>query len=225
MPTGTFPVPTEIPPQLGFNTRVFDIGRYQQVTPGGAGFIQTIERASPAWFAQFQTPPLSPTRYSIVRAFLDELEGSLGSALWYDPRRPMPLAYAGQPLTADPWAYPGQIPWVYAIDYAASTLSLGRMAQNCIVSLGDYISFQIGTVWYCFRVTQGGTVDGSNSITVKVKPRPLLITGFDQLPVNIRYRKAPFEGKIIGGIDEQDQVDSNPVISFKVFQFLNRTLP
>jgi len=224
-----FPVPVELPDSLGFNSRVFDIGRYQQVSPGGVLYPQTIERAEPSWFAELGTPPLRGDRYDEVRAFLDDLEGGQGSALWYDPRRPMPAAYSTLPTTADPWTKTGEAaPILTIVSYANSELRLEKMENGAIVSLGDYISCLIGTVWYLWRVTRGAVVGvdyGPNAIVVKVKPRPNLLVGFDTLPAPIRYRKAPFEGKVIGAPKEDDSIDSNPKLSFKVFQFLNRTLP
>lgn len=221
-----FPSPVELPDTLGFSSRTFDIGRYQQVSPGGTLFPQTIDRSEPAWFADLTTPPMRLPRYNEVRAFLDELEGSTGSALWWDPRRGMPSAYQTLPVTADPWTLVGTAtPRVTAVNYTASTLTLDQLATGAIISLGDYISFLIGTVWYLYRITQGGVVTGTNTIIVKVKPRPNLLVGFATLPVAVRYRRAPFEGKIVGAIKEDDSVESFPRVTFKVMQFANRVLP
>ena len=219
-----FLLPIEAPNELVFNTRVFDIGRLQQISPGGGGYIQTFDRSTPMWFAELGTPPLNDQRYQQVQAFFDQLEGSANSFLCYDPRRPMPFAYRTQPVTADPWTqtiYPA--PVVNAFDFANSTLTLGKMQNGAIISLGDYISFKIGNIWYLFRVTGGPyTVDSSNVIKVAVQPRPNLV-GFVSGATPIRYRRPCFEGKIIGAPDWTDSVDSFPSCKFKVVQFINRS--
>ena len=171
-------LPIEIPQGLMFNSKVFDLGRYQSISPGGAGFIQTVERAEPLWFAEYNSIPLNDSRYAEMSAFRDFLEGATESFLGYDPRRQMPLAYASLPITADPWTQVGQVaPRVTAMDFAASTLSLDRMAVGAIVSPSDYISLNVGKIWYLWRVQTGGTVGGPGTIDLVVKPRPHLFSG------------------------------------------------
>lgn len=213
-------VPLEFPQLMGFSSRRFQIGNFQQITPGGRGFLQTIERSRPWWVAEYETPPLSPDRYNEVTAFLDELQGSMETFLAYDPRRPMPYAYRNLSVSSDPWVQVGQVaPRATAANYAASTLTLDRMANGAVITKGDYISFLVGYVWYLFRATET-VAAAANTATVKVKPRPFGITG---LPVNIRYRRACAQMKILGGYTEQDSVDSFPAVSFKAVQFLDRS--
>jgi hypothetical protein len=216
--------PIEVPIGLVFNSKVFDIGRYEQVSPGGAGFIQTIQRSEPLWYAQYNTPPLRDDRYDQTIAFLLALEGATETFLAYDPRRPMPRAYAGLPITSDPWTLVGQTsPRVTATNFANSTLTLDRMATGAVVTSGDYISFQIGKIWYLYRVQVGGIVTGTNSLVVTVKPRPNLYTGATTLPAAVRYRRACFQAKVIGGYQEEDSVDTLPKFGFKCFQMLDRS--
>jgi hypothetical protein len=218
--------PIEMPVEMGFNQREFDIARLQQVSPGGAGFIQTIERAMPAWYAAFSTPPLRDDRYDEVRAFLDLLEGSMNTFLCWDPRRAMPRAYQNLPTTANPWSASGQNVRMLNADYANSRVSFDRMAPGAIITAGDYFSVLYQNCWYLFRSTATVVADSSGFALVPCKPRPDIKGSVGgAINTDLRYRRACFEAKIIGGIKEDDSVESYPRISFKAFQFYNRTGP
>lgn len=217
--------PIEIPEGLKFNSKVFDIGNYQQISPGGGGFIQTIQRGEPLWFAEYNSIPLNDSRYDETIAFKLALEGAQETFLAWDPRRPMPRAYQDLAVTADPWTQTGQVsPRVTAVDYTASTLTLDRMQNDAVITAGDYISFQIGKVWYLFRA-QAGVVAAANAAVVVVKPRPTLYTNANTLPADIRYRRACCQMKVVGGMNEEDSVDSFPKFSFKAYQLIDRSNP
>lgn len=209
----------EIPLVMGFASKVFQLGYRQQITAQAGGFLQTLDRTTPMWYAEYTTPPLRHTRYNDVVGFLGRLAGSVETFLAYDPRRPMPYSNRLSPIGTNPWKWaPAGNPRVSAFSFTGSTLTLDQMLTGAVVTPGDYISFKIGNVWYLYKVTIGGTTAG-NTITVSVEPRPNII-GF--AATEIRYQKAVCEMKIIGGIKETDSVDSLPMFSFKAFQFVNR---
>jgi hypothetical protein len=213
-------VPLEIPDGLRFNEKVFDIGYHQQISPGGVGHNQTIERATPMWYAEYQTPPLRSEREDEARAFFDLLDGGMETFLAYDPRRPMPRAFASIPVTDDPWTQVGQTaPRVTAVSIINGTLTLDRLVTGIVITAGDYISYKVGNIWCLHRAAETVTAV-ANAATVKVRPRPFVTTGF---PVNIRYRRAVCQMKIIGGVQWRDSVDGLPSASFKAFQFIDRT--
>jgi hypothetical protein len=197
-------IPLEIPPEMGFTSRVFDIGHAQTLSPGGKGFLQTVQRATPMWFAEYKTAPLR------------------ASFLAYDPRRPMPRAYQHLPTTADPWTATGEVaPRVIDSDYVTSALLLDRMEPGAIVSAGDYISFELGLKRYLYRVTTGYVANGGGFAHVFVKPRPFhVLVGTPE----IRYRKAVAQMKIIGGYKEEDNVNTLPSFSFKASQFIDQSV-
>lgn len=208
-----------IPSILGFRAREFDLTYKQQITPSGAGFVQTLDRSVPLWTAKYATPPLRAEKLNAWDAFKDTLEGSMGTFLGYDPRRIMPSAYANLPITADPWTLGGQVaPRVISTNYANSTITVDRLASGAIISLGDLVCFYNGFAWHLYRV-RGATVITGNTSTLTVAPRPPTQTG---LPFDIRYRKACAEMKIIGKPSESDSVDSRPTISFNAVQIIAR---
>lgn len=213
----------EIPPGLVFNARKFEIANFQQISPGGRGFIQTIQRGEPAWMAEYSTPPLRAERYDEAITFFDKLEGAVRTFLAWDPRRIMPRAYQHLPVTADPWTQTGEVaPRVTAASYVNSTLTLDRLENGAVISAGDYISLKHGNIWFLFRVTNTTTA-ASNSAIVEVKPRPNFTGSIGVLPLPIRYRRAVAEMKIIGKVDEEDSMESNPSFSFRAVQFYDRS--
>lgn len=209
----------EIPALVGFRRKTFDLRYAQQVSPTGEqGFIQTLNRSSPYWTAEYETPPLSGEALNEMQVFKDSMEGSMNTFLAYDPRKLMPFAYRDQSIAATPW---GANPHITGQDYAASALSFGNLAPGAILSKGDYVSAQVGNIWYLFRLQTGGIASGAGFASgLIVKPRPQIIG----LNLNvIRYRKAVCEMKIIGGIQEEDSVeDTGTSFRFKAVQHINR---
>lgn len=211
----------EIPVTFGFNSKNFDLVRVQQNTPVGTGYIQTLERTTPMWSATYNSPPLSDDRYDSAIGFLLGLRGSMNTFLAYDPRRPMPRAYQGLPLTANPWTQSGfTAPRVVEFNYGEGSLTLDRMANGAIITPGDYISLQVAGIWYLFRAITK-VVASSNQAQVHVEPQPFLPEGMS--PTNIRYRKACAEMKQVGKFKETDSVDGGVTLSFSAVQFINRS--
>ena len=207
----------EIPSLVGFNSKVFDIGHYQSMNPtGNTGFIQTLNRSSPTWFAEYGTPGLIGERYNETRSFLDLLEGSMNPFLGFDPRRPMPYAYRTLSTSATPW---GTAPKITAQDYANSLITIADTTVGAVITKGDYISVQVNNIWYLFRV-QENWVSLGTPFSIVVKPRPNIAGLVGNEP--IRYRKACIEMKMIGGVEESDSVDDLPAFRFRAAQFTRR---
>lgn len=210
----------ELPDPFPCRSKVFTLVSNQQLTPVGSGFLQTLNRSTPAWIAEYQTVPLNNTAWSNMISFLDKLEGSMNVFLAYDPRREMPLAYSSQPISANPWTQASfSNPRITAKDYANSTISLDRLATGAIITAGDYISVYIGGTWHLMRSTENHTVSGTTA-TISVKPRPVFTVS---APTDIRYRRACCQMKLLQDYEEEDEVDSFPIISFRGVQFVDRT--
>lgn len=204
-----------LPTQFGVKEKSFQIGYKQQITPGGGGYIQTIDRASPMWTADYTTGTMDEATKGIVQAALDALEGAMGSFLAYDPARLMPLAYANQPLAATPWGSPT----CSAYSFANSQLTLSSMTPGAIVSYGDYISIYDGVAYWLYRSRSQLLVDGTGTVTLNVSPRPYSATLTGKAVV---YRKAPAEMKIPNGIKETSAVGQGTVLTFTGVQFIKR---
>lgn len=216
------PTFNEFPTSLRFERKSFDIGYKQQVNPEAVGFIQTIDRLTPMWWAEYTSVPIPIANLGVVQAFFDSLEGAMNTIQAWDPDRIMPLAYRGlSPDTNDPWTQTGQTsPRVTARDYTASTLTIDRLENGAIITAGDLISFYDGVGWHLYRAAANYVV-ASNTATVLVKPRPRTAA---TLPANVRYRRACFEGKILGGVKWTSSVGVPDTVTFKVAQFINRTV-
>lgn len=218
--------PLEIPVEMGFRSKTFDLNSIQQITPSGRGYIQTLERTTPLWTAEYTTGLLRDNRYDETIAFLDGLDGSMNTFLAFDPRRPMPRAYQHLPLASDPWTRPTfAAPRIVSFDYEASTLLLDRLATGAIISKGDYLSVNYQGIWYLFRSRWHAVADGDGFASIEVRPRPEMpdTVGNPFVATNIRYRKACAEMKMVGRPQERDDVDSLPFFSFKAVQFIDRS--
>lgn len=204
----------EMPPYL--NSRKFRLSTAQQVTPSGeSGFIQTLDRTSPFWRAEYTTPGLTGDRYNEMVTFFDKLEGAIGTFLAFDPRRPMPWAYRNQPLASTPWGAPSAV----AYSYANSTVTLSGVTAGANLTAGDYISFQQGIIWFLFRLQQSYVSTGANIVAV-VKPRPNIVGALNAV---VRYKQACCEMKMLGLYDENDEVSEvGPSFSFSGTQYIAR---
>lgn len=204
--------PLLMPSPLPVRSKVFDLSHAgQMVTPVASGFIQTLTRTRPFWVAEYETPPLSDTRYGQVQTFLDSLEGSLNTFIGYDPRRPQPLAaiQAKLPLGSAPWV----TAQVTAGSYTASTLTV-LLGASYTLSRGDYVAFQLGNIWYLHRCQEAKT---GTSFSIIVKPRPVDFITTQTLVLT----RAGCEMKMMGAPSWADNVDSLPTAKWRAVQYFD----
>lgn len=211
------PTPIEMPSPLPVRAKSFDLNYNQLITPVGSGFSQTIERGPSLWVASYETPPLNDLRNQKFQAFLDELEGSQGTFLAFDPRHARPYAY--RDVGGEPWVQTGQVSArVTAGNATNSTLTLDRLQNGAVLTPHDYIAYKVGRAWYLHRVVVGGVVVG-NTITVKVKARPKDFA----VPYNARLNRPCCAMKVMGRVEKRDSVDSFPVYRFTAGQFVDKS--
>lgn len=211
--------PIEMPALFGTKDKKFQLGFRQQITPANGGFLQTIDRTTPMWWAEYATKPLFDEALNEVQAFLDQLEGSTYTFLGFDPSRIMPYAYQDLSTLSDPWTQPGQVaPRITAGSYLNSTLTLDRMASGAVISKRDYIAVYDAPAWRLFRVVSPGVANPAGQVTVGVTPRPKLTN----LNIPIRYRRPGAEMKIIGDITETSSVGQGTSFSFRAVQYIEK---
>jgi hypothetical protein len=204
----------EMPIPLLVAARKFEYLPKQNITPVNGGFIQVVDRTTPFWIAEYATGKMTEADFDIFNAWLDELEGASGTFLAYDPRRPRPMAYMSQVGNTTPW---GASPTITAASIANGTLTLGSLTNPSTITKGDYISFKIGNVWYLHRAIENVTTTAT--ATVKVRPRPLVESGF---PVAIRIVKACAEMKVTSRPVPELSVEGGDMLRFSAVQHLNR---
>lgn len=201
----------ELPASFPIRAKTFKIMHKQQVTAAGAGFIQTIDRANPMWYCEYQTAPMPKDglSYAGVAALLDQLEGAMNSFLGYDPTRPKPLYYlrnGGTPPATT----------LVDIEWDNSRIQLSGLPAGRL-TVGDYVSYQYGVVWRLYRCISD--LDGSG--WVSVKPRPI---EHGDLPITVRLVRPCAEMRMMGDFEESDTVDSHPTFRWAGFQFINRAV-
>lgn len=210
--------PIEMPYPLPVRSKVFDLSHNQDVSPVGSGFIQTIERSRPVWVANYDTPPLREDRLNTFQAFIDQLSGARTPFLAFDPRRPKPFAYRTAALGSEPWTA-GTVT-VASVDIPNSELDLAGFVSGAILTRSDYIAFQQGNAWYLFRTTEDKVASGGGTLSVKVTPRPIAITGTP----NARLTRACAAMKMLGRPKTKDTVeDGGTSFTLQAVQFVDRS--
>jgi hypothetical protein len=205
-------VPVEMPSPLLVRARKFDFMPKQDITPMMGGFLQAVDRSTPLWFAEYTTPELTDDNYDIWVAWLDKLDGAIGTFIAQDPRRAKPKLF---PLSnATPW---GAAPQVTAASAINSTLTLGSLTNPSTISIGDYIQFQVGNSIYLHRAAELKVT--TTTATVEVRPRPLVTSGF---PVAARVVRPGFEARVIGRAPPNLTVEKDNTITFTAVQHINR---
>jgi hypothetical protein len=236
------PAPLLMPSPLKVNSKVFTLTPNQLTSPIGSGYIQTIEKSPPMWYAEFITPPLADdAAYNAMITFLDGLNGSENTFLGYDPRRNRPQAHKILPLTARPWTNTSVYtngPVAYSASYSNSTITLiGLSADSAtnglvVITKGDYISFKVGAKIFLHRAMETRTISTSLSgfrawENLLVTPRPVWAPGDwtnASLYALCTYVRAPAQMKMIGAYKEDDDVSSFPILSWKSAQFVDRSV-
>lgn len=202
--------PIEIPTPAPFNTKVFELRYKQNISSTEGGYIQTISRGAPVWYAEYTTPPLKALREQAFQAFIDKLEGSKNTFMGFDPKRTKPYAYLNGSSFGTP-TITGSTP-------ASNLLAMGGWSVGAIITPGDYISYQIGNRWYLHRVVTAAVANGSGVASVEVRPKPPVISS----TVTARMNRAGCEMKLIGAPDVKDSLSDGIVYSLKAVQFAER---
>lgn len=109
----------------------------QELSRTSGGSSQAKDLGSPLWRASFTTAPAMRADAAALEAALISLNGSAGSFLAYDVRRPFPAAYAD-----GVFADTGFIETLYDLD--AFRIQIGGLGVGFELRPGDYFSFEYG---------------------------------------------------------------------------------
>ena len=207
--------PIEMPFPNKMVSMAFNILRDEVFNPQISGGGQVIRRSSPVWVGSWSTTSLQPEDYGTLRAWLDSLDGSIGTFLGYDARRSMPIKYVTQP---------GTTPWgsmvISGASFANSTLSYTGATAGFQLERGDYISFKDGNIWYLYRVYISHTVPGSGAGDISVSPRPPALSTLAPFPVRLE-RPAAEMRLLPNTTTPEDTVQNFGHIAFKAVQYIN----
>lgn len=187
----------------------FDLTYVQDITPSGYGFIQTTDRVTPFWVAEYTTPPLTGDRLAIMEHLLLQTEGAKNPFYAYDPSRLCPIEYS-LAVASTKWGSAVAT----AGSYGASTLTC-NFGEDIYLRAGDYISYELDGARRLHKCTEGGT--GATQ-TLNVKPRPPNFSG----SVPLRLVRAACEMKVIGKPDWNKSVETPPSVTFRAVQFINK---
>ena len=152
----------EMPQPLPVNVKTFSQLHVQNVSPVQGGFIQSIDRITPLWTAKYQTPPLLPASAQVFQAFIDGLQGAANTFLGFDPRVAKPYAYRTYAYGVKPWEASANSATINAASPSASTITITGLSTspNAVLTVGDYVSFLHGDLWYLHRIQASVTASG-----------------------------------------------------------------
>lgn len=137
----------------------------QELSRTAGASSQAKDLGSPLWAASYTTAPAHFRDAQAIEAALISLNGSVGSFLAYDTRRPFPAAHADGNFD--------DAAQIAALDAGnAYHLTLGGLPPGFTLSAGDYLGFSFGAKpsRALHIVTVGGVADASGEIPLTVSP-------------------------------------------------------
>lgn len=138
----------------------------QELSRTAGGATQAKDLGSALWRASFTTTPARRADAAAIEAGLISLNGSAGSFLAHDVRRPFPKAHSSGDFSDT-----GTIN-DFNVDGSAFRLRLAGYAQGFTFSPGDYLAFEYGArpSRALHMVTVGGAVNGAGRVVLDVFP-------------------------------------------------------
>ncbi len=137
----------------------------QELSRSAGGRTQAKDFGTPLWRASFTTAPARVADAAAIEAGLISLNGSVGSFLAHDVRRPYPQAHATGAFTDT-----ARLGGFFASD--AFLVTLSGMAEGFTLKPGDYFGFQYGPNGNrsLHMVMEGDAFDFLGVATVRVFP-------------------------------------------------------
>lgn len=129
--------------------------------------VSAVDHYNPWIRAEIETGPLYPEDRRGWSAWKNSLRGAMKSFLAYDLSRQYPLAYpAGIPgVVASTWNGQG-----VALSLAARSTTLDGVPTGYVATPGDAIGFVQDGHYSWHEITEGGTANGSEELTVAFDP-------------------------------------------------------
>jgi hypothetical protein len=152
------------------DTPAFDLNEALAVNQSGAGELETMELADPAWSAKWQTPVLTDAHRAAWTAWRMALTGGAGF-LGHDPGRPWPLAYGAGVLNLTRHGGGAFDGTAKLTGFDALTLQISTLPDLYAVSAGDRASVvRPNGQRSLHEVIEAAAANSSGVVTVSVMP-------------------------------------------------------
>lgn len=176
----------------------------QEVSREAGGRAQVKDMGSPLWRASFTTAPQSLRAAQAFEAALMSLNGSAGTFLAFDPRRPFPAAYP-----AGLFADTARIGTLF--DGNAFLIALSHLTPGFTLSPGDYLSFSYGSrpsraLHLITGVDSGSLIAGAGGETGALRVFPPLRPGA-LVGASVTLKRPACEMRLDGGQAPPSLVD------------------
>lgn len=170
----TITFPRELPSYDQLEASTFIPITGDAVNRTGSGRAVSVVNHTDPWIrSQFETGPLYPEERRMWSAWKDSLRGAMKSFLAYDLSRQYPIAYPqGIPgVVASTWNGQG-----VSISLSAYQTTLDGVPAGYVATPGDALGFVQDGHYSWHQVTEGGTANGSEELTIGFAPMiPLTI--------------------------------------------------
>lgn len=215
--------PRDMPEQAGNRMLIKDCDfkpLYQQtVAPYRGGKVQVANLGADLWSMSYATAPLDYQQAMEYMAWLQSLRGGTRTFKAWHPLRRYPWAYQNgvESMTrAGGGAFDGTCT-LSAIGTNRDTITLSNLPANFAFTVGDLVSFPMGSSQCLVRVMETVTGSGAGSVTLTVEPFvPLAATpGTTAVTVIKPWCLAVVDAKSISGPMQPGYVQS---VSFQAVQ-------
>lgn len=169
--------PLEMPSRVSMQQ--FELQRVDYGAPEASGRVGGVQAGFPLWMGVWTLPRMPVENSDEWRAWLLQLRGATRRFLGRDHARPYPKQYPDGFAVFSPWTGNASS-WSETITADDdSELTLNGLPAGLILSVGDYVGFKwnatetaiAGLPWRALvRVVEGGTANGSGTVTVTVEP-------------------------------------------------------
>lgn len=168
----------------------------QEASREASGRTQVKDMGSPLWRSSFTSAPQSLRAAGAFEAALMSLNGSAGTFLAYDPRRPFPAAYP-----SGVFGDTAKIGELYSEN--AYLIALSNLAAGFTLSPGDYLGFSYGArpsraLHVITGVASGSMVADAGGETGALRVFPPLRPGA-LVGASVTLKRAPCEMRLDAG--------------------------
>lgn len=157
---------TELHSLTGFSECRFRLTNRQEMSRTAGGITRVKSLGPDLWTAEFQSWPLFGAEARALLAFLDTLDGGAQAFTAYDVRHQFP--------TSDPTGTHPDTVQISSVSGGA--IALKGLPAGFVVTVGDYMAFDISGARQYHRAAETVTANGSG-VTPLMAVRPLVKAG------------------------------------------------
>ena len=188
----TFPLPlAALSDLLPVNSVEFNLEHRQEISGTGSGLILAADVSDPLWMPSVECVRLRNSASLAIESAIDLLDGSIGTFLLANPRRPHPAA--------DPTgSILGSNTVTILANQNGKEIKLQGLPSGYVLTPGDHVAWDFGSVRVFHRIVTGATADGAGE-TGWMELRPHLIPTSAAVDTEVILKKPAMVARIVPG--------------------------